>query len=144
MATFFGLQIPTDTGRLPSRGKIGNYHLAFMEQIHPFLEQVVYGVSSGGVRDFTTANPQLLSFNLIGPYEDQHYTLKNIKYFSNAKNDYVRLTTNDKYLNLILQHISELFRSQILLLEGEPLQGQEHYMHQLTGVEVYNFNTVTE
>ncbi|MCH7332145.1 hypothetical protein [Acinetobacter modestus] len=144
MATFFGLQIPTDTGRLPSRGKIGNYHLAFMQQIHPLLPQVVSGVSSGGVRDFSTATPQLITFNLVGPYENQHYTLQNIKYFSNAENDYVSLTTDDKYLNLILQHISELFSSQILLLEGEPLRGQEYYMHQLTGVEEYNFNTVTE
>ncbi|MCU4578438.1 hypothetical protein KTJ34_13490 [Acinetobacter courvalinii] len=143
MAIFLGLKISTDTGRLPSGVKIGNYHLAFMEQIHPFLQQVVYGVSSGGERDFTTANPQLLSFNLIGPYEDQHYTLKNIKYFSNAANDYVYPTSNDQFLNPILKHISELFGSQILLLEGELLQGEE-YMHQLTGVEVYDFNTGIE
>ena len=143
MATFLGLQIPTDTGRLPSRGTIGNYHLAYMSEVHPLLQQVVYGVSSDGVRDFTTANTQLLSFNLIGPYEDQYYTLKNIKYFSNAANDYVRLTINDQFLNPILKHISELFGSQILLLEGELLQGEE-YMHYLTGVEVYDFNTVTE
>lgn len=143
MVTFFGLQLPTDTGRLPSRETIGNYHLAYMSQVHQLLPQVIYGVTNGGERDFTTANPQLLSFNLVGPYEDQHYTLQNIRYFSNAANDYVYPTINDQFLNPILKHISKLFGSQILLLEGEPLQGGE-YMHYLTGVEVYDFNTVTE
>lgn len=144
MATFLGLQIPTNMGRLPSSLKIGNYHLAHMSQIHQLLPQVIYGVTSCEERNFATNNPQLLEFNLIGPYGDQYYTLKNIRYFSNAKNDYVYPNINDEYLNPILKHIAELFGSQILLLEGDPLQGQEHYMHQLTDVEVYDFNAVTE
>lgn len=140
MATFFGLQIPTNTKRLPYRGKIGNYHLAFIKEIHPLIPQVVFGVSKDEVRDFSTQDPQLLTFNLVGPYENQCYTLQKIKYFSNAKNDYVDLTVNDKYLNLILQDISKLFSSKILLLKGELFQGQE-YMYQLISVEEYNFNT---
>lgn len=144
MVTFFGLQIPRDTMQLPARERIGNYQLAFMQNIHPLLPQVVSGVSSCEVRDFLTTTPQLINFNLIGPYGDQYYTLQNIQYFSNAENDYVRLTINDEHLNLILQHISGLFSSPILLLEGEPLKDQEYYMHQLTDVKEYSFNTVTE
>ena len=70
-------------------------------------------------RDFSTPKPQLLSCNLIGPYANQLYVLKGIKYFINPNSECAVNDVNDPHLASILKTFSAVLESPVLLLEED-------------------------
>lgn len=114
-----GFHLPTNKGFLPAKLQLGPFILAHVRSIHPLLPQSVYSLVDTRERDFSTQKPQLLSCNLIGPYANEIYVLKGINYFTNQDHDCAVKDVNDPHLSNILNTVSNVLNSTVLLLDGD-------------------------
>ena len=121
--SLLGFQLPTDTGTLPAKINLGSFMLVFMSSVHPLRPQNVYSLVDTKQRDFSTPKPQLLSCNLIGPYANQLYVLKEIKYFINPNSECAVNDVNDPHLASILKTFSAVLETPVLLLDEDQTLG---------------------
>lgn len=118
-----GFQLPTSTGTLPAQLKLGSFRLVFMSSVHPLRPQNVYSLVDTKQRDFMTDKPQLLSCNLVGPFGNQLYFLKQIRYFTNEKGECVIKDLSDPYLANVLKSFSDALDSPVLRLQQDEIHG---------------------